>query len=476
MRNNSKEPPKFAIKVANTVFVLGIVFSVLIAVYALYQLIHQYLHVHEGDKGLELFRFIYILLGGICATLFVLGLRLSNDLKVGLSVLFVTTTILVYAFEAYLEFSSDIIQSKRKIAEQMGVPYDTRTKMAVLKDLNDSGVEAYPNIHPHYLLARPSIQNGFNSRGGKIFPLGGISRKVMVQGNEGGYRMRYKGDEFGFHNPEGVYQNNEIDILMTGDSYTEGWSVKSDKNISAVLRKSGFNVVNVGKSGNGPLLELAALKEYGEPLRPKIVLWIYFTNDIPDLKAEVTSSLLRKYLSEDGFSQNLISRQDEIDSVLIKYLREKMKRRVKREKKEDHRVTRILRLHSIRSKIELITKVAPEPVTEQELAVFKNILEKSRKMVSGWGGRLYFVYLPVFAQYSTGNEDTFREFVLSTVTELNIPVIDIHKEVFASHADPLSLYPFRMLGHYNAEGYRLVAEAIGKRLKIDGTVSSKSNN
>ena len=34
----------------------------------------------------------------------------------------------------------------------MGIPYDTRTKMEVLDDLRDSGVEAFPNVHPSYLL------------------------------------------------------------------------------------------------------------------------------------------------------------------------------------------------------------------------------------------------------------------------------------------------------------------------------------
>ena len=40
--------------------------------------------------------------------------------------------------------------------------------------------------------------------------------------------------------------------------------------------------------------------------------------------------------------------------------------------------------------------------------------------------------------------------------------------------DPLSLFPFRVHGHYNAEGYRLVAEVIGKRLEADGYVPPKS--
>ena len=110
-----------------------------------------------------------------------------------------------------------------------------------------------------------------------------------------------------------------MDILLTGDSFTEGYSVNSYETISAVLRKSGFYAISVGKSGSGPLIELAALKEYAEHLKPKIVLWLYYINDLNELGLEIQSSLLRKYLNEDNFSQNLISRQDEIDSVLINY-------------------------------------------------------------------------------------------------------------------------------------------------------------
>jgi len=50
--------------------------------------------------------------------------------------------------------------------------------------------------------------------------------------------------------------------------------------------------------------------------------------------------------------------------------------------------------------------------------------------------------------------------VLDVVKSLNIPVIDIHNEVFKNHPDPLSLFPFRQMVHYNAEGYSEVAKAI----------------
>ena len=88
-----------------------------------------------------------------------------------------------------------------------------------------------------------------------------------------------------------------------------------------MLRQLDFNAISVGKGSNGPLIELAALKEYAEPLKPKIVLWLYYVNDFEDLNIEMQSSILRKYLNEDDYSQNLIFRQEEIDAVLIKYAR-----------------------------------------------------------------------------------------------------------------------------------------------------------
>ena len=108
--------------------------------------------------------------------------------------------------------------------------------------------------------------------------------------------------------------------------------------------------------------------------------------------------------------------------------------------------------------------------------MFNKILQQAGKMVSMWGGKMYFVYLPGFNRYSKGIEHSMREFVLHTATELDIPIIDIHSEVFDPHPDPLSLFPFRNQGHYTADGYRLVGEAISKKLKADGITPLNSKN
>jgi hypothetical protein len=58
---------------------------------------------------------------------------------------------------------------------------------------------------------------------------------------------------------------------------------------------------------------------------------------------------------------------------------------------------------------------------------------------------------PVYANHYSFSEERNREIVMQTATELDIPIIDIHNEVFKTHPDPLSLFPFRIAGHYNAE-------------------------
>ena len=128
MKNKPKEPPRIAVKFANTVFVLGILYSVLLIVYAIYKI------YNPPSPASQLFYKFTILCGGMLATLFGLGLKkLSNNLKVNLSVLFFTIGITVYGFETYLEFHKKTSQ-REIIAKQMDVSYDKRTKMEVLVD------------------------------------------------------------------------------------------------------------------------------------------------------------------------------------------------------------------------------------------------------------------------------------------------------------------------------------------------------
>jgi hypothetical protein len=43
--------------------------------------------------------------------------------------------------------------------------------------------------------------------------------------------------------------------------------------------------------------------------------------------------------------------------------------------------------------------------------------------------------------------------------EVGVEIIDIDS-VFRAHTDPLSLFPFRLIGHYTPEGYGMIADIL----------------
>ena len=97
--------------------------------------------------------------------------------------------------------------------------------------------------------------------------------------------------------------------------------------------------------------------------------------------------------------------------------------------------------------------------------VFHEIMFQAKTQVEAWGGQLYFVYLPEWARYSDYISwgETKRSHVLTLIEGLAIPVIDIDP-AFQAHGDPLSLFPFRRVGHYTETGHRLVAQEVLRSL------------
>ena len=357
----------------------------------------------------------------------------------------------------------------------------------MLESLKESGIDAIPNTFPSDHLST----NGILTNKGRIFPIGGISNKTNVYCNEGGFWSKFESDEHGFNNQKGLYKEGRVEIILTGDSFVEGACVKPNNTIGSLLRKIGFNVISIGKGGNGPLIELAALKEFAEPLKPKIVLWFFYGNDLNNLFLEQETPFLLKYLNDDNFSQKLILRQGEIDSVLIKFVKDAWKKE-KDENKKDENISkknntfmRIIKLYNLRKRIRLVLSQKPKikPVCiplntatykATPVPIFRKILEKSKQMVSRWGGKIYFVYLPSIGICKSDSYDPNRIYVINIAKKLDIPVIDM-QEVFGPHKNPLSLLPLIKKGHYNGEGYKLVTKSILNRFEADRIVPIKSS-
>jgi len=262
--------------------------------------------------------------------------------------------------------------------------------------------------------------------------------------------------------------------VLIGDSFAHGACVGPGEDIAGQLRKSGFNALNLGMGSSGPLIELGIMKEYVEFLKPEFVLWMYFEgNDLQEIMREKTS-FFAQYYSDNGFSQNLMPRQAEINHALVEFIQKykhKERERLEEEKGQWEKKWRgVIKLEAIRARL---SQVSIPPARQSHPAhpdsMFETILAKARQKTSSWAGKLYFVYLPEYNRYAGQvDHDNFhqRREVLSIVRKLGIPIIDMH-EVFLTQPDPLALFPFRLYGHYTAPGYRLVAEAIISHLQSE---------
>ncbi|MDH4088576.1 MAG: SGNH/GDSL hydrolase family protein [Nitrospira sp.] len=388
----------------------------------------------------------------------------------------------------WLPFQSgeDHADERATVAYTSAISFDRRSRVEVLSDLRTKGIDAWPAIPPQVLFGRQeaSYQDPLIQIDGvQLLPLGGISSSTTVYCNENGYYVIYESDEHGFHNPKGLWSITPLDIAVIGDSYAHGACVKTDANFVSVIRQRYPATLNLGSDGNGPLLELATLKEYVPSLRPRVVLWCYFEmNDMGELFAE-KRTFLTKYLTP-GYMQGLVAKQTEIDRALKIHVERVMADLTPRTNMImflEHIFAPLSSLDAfeeaitlchIRSRLATFQKPEgqrqtrrPMPArTHEELDLFAKALSEAKTTVAGWGGTLIFVYLPQYERYNNlkfVNKD--RDQVLRIVRDLGLPLIDLHP-TFEAQADPLKLFPFRRAGHYNETGHRVVAEEMLKFL------------
>ena len=375
-------------------------------------------------------------------------LRLNAALRANIVTICISLLCGIYLFEGGLTLVVANEKSNSIEASNLIEGYDMRTKLEVIEDLIGNGVDAVPTAGSTYK--------------GDLLPLGGRSNKTTVGSNETGQYMIYQSDRYGFNNPDLEWDSDHIEWLLTGDSFVLGEGLKTGENFADQIRLfTQETVINLGAGGNSPLMELASLTEYATEVKPKKVIWFYYEgNDlIHDLPRDKSNQLLIKYMQND-FSQNLINRQKEIDRK-IELVQSKAMAKSKTQssamKKADVNKYNWLKLYLIRNMIGFDSYNEIDPL-------FINILTQAKTKVKSWGGEIYFIYLPEYDRYKVKRflHGRFRkkDEVIDLVKSLNIPVIDIHQEVFNRHSDPLSMFPFRSIGHYTAEGYKKVTKVI----------------
>ena len=427
-------------------FLMG---SVLLLIYTYYRAEI----IWHGASSEKYFQYYVISLLGIIFWSVVL--QLGQKIRDAILTVSISLVVGLYMVEGILtSLGLGQLNSKKiEAAAKLGVEFDERFGHEVLNDLLEEGVDAQ--------LAGTFFLNLINmhKKGDSDLLLlnGGVSKTTSVGANEGGQFAIYQSDRHGFNNPDREWDSSKLEWLLIGDSFGHGITVQPGDDIAGQIRSiTKSTTINLGVGDLGPLAELAILKEYAEPLKPKNVIWLYFEgNDFKNLLREKEVPILMQYL-QDNFSQNLIGQQEEIDRILKEHYAKEAKQA------EVTHKTRMARLYALRNMISFGTGSKKSPQIDYEISLFTKILTKAKDRVEAWGGKLSFVYLPSFSRYiETVDHDLYskKSKVIELVKSLNIPVIDIHQKVFVDRPY-LNFFPLRIAGHYNAKGYSEVAKAI----------------
>lgn len=347
--------------------------------------------------------------------------------------------------------------SLTEAAKAAGLPYDQRPAEAVAAELRARGEDASLHFSPSFL----SETDGVALPSGRIFPLGGMSRKLVVHCNEFGRWESYRSDEHGFRNPPGLYKA-PLDAVLIGDSFAEGACVPDGQDLAARLRTRWPRTLTFGMGGAGPLIELGVLEEYAARLKPARVFWLYYASDMSDLASERRSATLEGYRA--GRTQRLFERGREADAAWKAFEAQARERGVRPFAGGQEPVGRLEKarrfvcLYYLRA---WARGAYPLTTGEKErLDEYLGLLSLARERTASWGGRFTFVYLPERAAFLDPlKADRYRLPLLRGARALGIDVVD-GAEVFKAAGDPLSNFWLRASTHYDAPGYEKLAQSL----------------
>ena len=490
-------------KIATIVLAGGAFLSIFVSLYFIY----YYGWTGQRHFSTPFGMVLYVVFPAVLAALLFGFVRQRPEFKVNLTIFCLSFAASLYGAETFLQLldqpkpiwlflqrasKEEKPKVAAKIAQEFGVKFDTRDRLEVIADLRKQGIDAVPAILPRdFLRAKedkeirePSdlpvlMHRGMRSvidiHGEEVIPLGGVANKVTVVCNESGPWITYMSDEHGFNNPTGSWRSGQIDVAALGDSFTQGYCVPPENSFVGLIRQAYPATLNLGMAANGPLYMLATLQEYLPFYRPKVVLWFYYEgNDLTELQIEKNSGLLMGYL-RNGLTQGLLRRQNDIDQALTDYIEREAAKKASQQATTPDRVSKLLeivKMSTLRNRLGLVYgETAEESVLSSEVQqgagmdLFREVLSRAKADVSGWGGTLYFVYLPGWGRY--GGEPEIgarqREQVLTSVKNLGIPIIDIYS-AFEAQGDPMPFFPFRGPGHYNEKGHRVVGTEVVKTI------------
>ena len=406
---------------------------------------------------------IIIFIFGFLLIFFSFLFFLNDELRKKILLIFTSTILTIFVINPFLSFFTERYNddvARVKTAKKEKIFFDSRNKLEVIKDLKKNNPNVYPSI----------TQSGaYKKLGDKLsfLPLSGISESITVHCNEIGEWSIYQSDKYGFNNKKFKFDNISTKrVLIVGDSFAHGACVPQDQTISGWLNKSiDVQSRSLGMEGNGPLAVYASIKEYANYLEPTHIVWILFDNDVGDLNNELKNKFLSKYLQQD-FSQNLINKQEKIDTIYKNFVKEGLTEKILIKNKTKNFLDKCLSLYYVR-KLLGFTKYKYEAKEIKDFSKLKKIIKLIDKYSQQINSKFFIVYVPNYLHFL--NKNDFKRKLSPVVlniknleNELNstkIKWLNFYQVMLESE-NHLNFYPFKLKGHFTPQGYKTLAKEI----------------
>ena len=320
-------------------------------------------------------------------------------------------------------------------------------------------IVAKPALGAQLLLAKnPNIN---------FVPLGGLSNTKTVLCKEDGGWSTYYSDRFGFPNPDSVWDAKNIDVAFVGDSYFQGGCLAEKNGVVSVFREKN-TVLNLSSFGHGPLSQLGLVTEYLLDVQPEKVVLSYVPNDLGiDLRLELSNKTLRNYFLQK--KQNLIKRQNEIDTVLNEFLNKNI---VTGRGRFEFLIQKYFH-----KKILDIFRGPPvwagyqtdyESIDLRSFENYSKILRMIKDMVHAWGGEVFIVFIPdayFLSEIDKDKKEMFLFHLTEAVENNGIRLINL-EEMFNEDENPFDYYApvSNFYGHFNVKGARRAHSYIYKSI------------
>jgi hypothetical protein len=357
----------------------------------------------------------------------------------------------IYAFEIASHLVSTFGTVKRQVPSVEDiVGIEVRAGNDIVPTLRP--MNTFFNVSPNQVGSRIVVE------GKETLVLSSIPfRRQVYCVRSGGEPVTHVADRYGYRNPDELWDAKRAQVVVLGDSFVRGTCVDDGETMVDALRRSFPRSLNLGTNGTGPLIALAALREYGAKMRPAAVVFALDpeTDLGDDLNYEKKSPILMKYLALN-YTQDLAGKRSEITDALTRLIAEQGFQSHGGKKNAFWSEVATLRNWQGHLKTHY-SRLLVRP----DFELFGQIIRTMRDEAGTWGGRVYVLHVP---SDRARRLDARTSEVVKTLGVDLVPGDDDWENLGENLFDQIDPWG----GHFTPKGYRIVGEVIAGRLRRDG--------